>query len=222
MGACGAETCLQNPGKTVFAVIWVFCFGVCGLSWSPVVKGIYIWTALCHVTGRRCYSVPQQVHCLWALWASVETSKYVSIGNSLILARGTWKRTDRPFLYLNLNDKLEGGIFSPVVGLRKDQPRERLPSWCSRTLVSHFTSGHHRFDGIYTFWAFCNFFAPQVKKYTFRNEILGGKCFGLSKLRTSNQQINHGKRNLFFPNSPFNAHLIKQGLQFWLLTKWSM
>lgn len=222
MGACGAETCLLNPGKTVFAVIWGLCFGVCGLPWSPEVKRTYIWTALCHITGRHCYSVPRQDHCLRALWASVETSIYVSVGNSLILARGTRKRTDRPFLYLNLNDKLEGGIFSPVIGLRKDQPRERLPSWCSRTLVSHFTSDHHRFSGIYTFWAFCNFFAPQVMKYTSQNEILGGKSFGLSKLRTSNQQINHGKRSLLFPNSPFNAHLIKQGLHFGLLPKWSM
>lgn len=222
MGACGAERCLLNPGKTVFAVIWRLCFGVCGLPWSPEVKRTNIWTALCHITGRRCYSVPRQDHCLRALWASVETSIYVSVGNSLILARGTRKRTDRPFLYLNLNDKLEGGIFSPVIGLRKDQPREQLPSWCSRTLVSHFTSDHHRFSGIYTFWAFCNFFAPQVKKYTSQNEILGGKSFGLSKLRTSNQQINHGKRSLLFPNSPFNAHLIKQGLHFGLLPKWSM
>lgn len=184
MGACGAGTCVLNPGKTVFAVIWGFCFGVCGLSCSPEAKRTYIWTALCHITGCRCYSSPRQVHCLWVLWASVETSVYISVGNSLILARGTWKITDRPFLYLNSNDKLKGGIFSPVIGLRKDQPRGRLPSWCSRTLVSHFTSSHNRHDGIYTFWAFCDFLAPQMKKYTSRNEIGGRRNFGLSKLRT--------------------------------------
>lgn len=88
MGACGAGMCLLNPGKTGFAVILGFCFGVCGLSWSPEVKRTYIWTAQCHITGRPCYSAPRQVHCLWVLWVSVDTSIYISVGNLLITHPG--------------------------------------------------------------------------------------------------------------------------------------
>lgn len=90
---------LLNPGKIVFAGnfrILLWC--VCGLSWSPEVKRTYIWTAQCHITGPLCYSAPWQVRCLQVLWATVETSIYVSVGNSLILARSTWKRISRPFL----------------------------------------------------------------------------------------------------------------------------